>query len=297
MRKSLVPCAVLLLVGLLPAPASAWGFAAHQFIMRRAIDLLPPELAPFFAQQRDEVVVRVKDPDLWRNVGWPEDANHFFDFGVKEYGAYPFTDVPRDYTAALEKFGQATLARNGRLPWRFAEMFGNLRRGFEAYGRGNAYSADDIVLFSAVAAHYIQDAHMPLHAADNYDGQLTGQRGIHARFESELFERYQSRTTFTPPPVTPIQNAEGAAWTVLLESYRRVDELLKADKVATAGLDLYDDRYYDRLYQGVGPLMAQQVAKAISATAATIVGAWIEAGRPAMGALEPRAPQKIDRGR
>ncbi len=296
MRKWLVPCAVALSV-LLPEPAAAWGFAAHQFIMGRAIELLPSEIKPFFEQRRQEVIIRVKDPDLWRSAGWPEDPNHFFDFGVKEYGAYPFTEVPRDYTAALEKFGQATIARNGRLPWRFAEVFGNLRRGFEAYGRGNGFSAEDIVLFTGVAAHYIQDAHQPLHAADNYDGQLTGQRGIHARFESELFERFQQRTTFSPPPVVPIRNAEDAAWTVLLDSYRQVDALLRADQTAAAGLELYDDIYFDRLYQGAGPLMAQQVSKAITATAAVIAGAWIEAGRPSMAALAPRAPQKIDRGR
>src|SRR5207342_2219625 len=38
---------------LVPAPASAWGFAAHKFIMGRAIDLLPAEIRPFFAEHRD----------------------------------------------------------------------------------------------------------------------------------------------------------------------------------------------------------------------------------------------------
>ena len=41
--------------------------------MRRAIELLPPELKPFFEQYRDELVLRVTDPDLWRNVGWEDD--------------------------------------------------------------------------------------------------------------------------------------------------------------------------------------------------------------------------------
>src|SRR4051794_38011709 len=128
MRKALI-AAVAFGWALAPAPAAAWGFAAHQFIMRRAIDLLPAELKPFFERHRDEVVLRVTDPDLWRNLGWPDDPNHFMDFGVREYGPYPFTALPRDYGAALEKFGAPTLDRNGRLPWRLAEMFGKLRRG------------------------------------------------------------------------------------------------------------------------------------------------------------------------
>src|SRR5262245_22082302 len=113
MRFRLLPIAALAALMLAPSPAMAWGFEAHKYIMRRAIELLPPELKPFFDRYRDEVIVRVTDPDLWRNVGWPEDHNHFLDFGVKEYGDYPFTALPREYGAALEKFGRSTLERNG----------------------------------------------------------------------------------------------------------------------------------------------------------------------------------------
>ena len=38
------------------------------------------------------------------------------------------------------------------------------------------YATSDVVLFAAVASHYIQDAHQPFHASNNYDGQLTGQQ-------------------------------------------------------------------------------------------------------------------------
>lgn len=297
MRSWLASGVLCVLATLVPAPAHAWGFAAHQYIMRRAIDLLPAEIKPFFEQRREEVVARVKDPDLWRTAGWPEDPNHFMDFGVKEYGAYPFADLPREYTAALQKFGQATLVRNGRLPWRFAEVFGSLRRGFEGFARNSGYAADEVVLFSGVAAHYIQDAHQPLHAADNYDGQLSGQRGIHARFETELFERHQATLTVVPPPLTPILAPEDAAWTVLLDSYQKVEPLLQADRAASEGLEFYDDVYFDRLFKGAGHLLQQQIARSITATAATITGAWIAAGRPAVRPSANRAPQRIDRGR
>jgi hypothetical protein len=40
MRKALI--SALLDLVLLPAPVSAWGFAAHRYITRRAIELLPP---------------------------------------------------------------------------------------------------------------------------------------------------------------------------------------------------------------------------------------------------------------
>ena len=142
--------AVFVVLTLLPAPAFAWGFVGHRLIMGRAIDLLPPELKPFFVKHRDEIVVRAVDPDTWRVAGWPENAHHFLDFGVPEYGKPPFTELPRDYDAALEKFGRSTLERNGLLPWRLAEFFGQLRRAFEGFGRQSAFATTDVILFSAV---------------------------------------------------------------------------------------------------------------------------------------------------
>src|SRR5262249_29802521 len=221
---------VLLIAALTPSRASAWGFAGHRLIMRRAIELLPAELKPFFEHYREEVIVRVVDPDTWRNVGWDEDPNHFLDFGAKEYGAYPFKELPRDFDAAVEKFGMATVKRNGMLPWRANQLFGNLRRTFESFTRGSAYGANDAVLFAAALGHYMQDAHQPLHATINHDGQLTGNNGIHVRFERDLIERYESRLTIHPAPPKPIVNARDAAFETLLDSYQLVDRIIEADR-------------------------------------------------------------------
>src|ERR671926_1394251 len=109
MRNRALLGAALAAILLLPSPALAWGFAGHRLIMARAIDLLPPELKPFFQRFRDEIVIRVVDPDLWRNVGWEDDPNHFLDFGMPELGPYPFEALPRDYSKALEKFGMRDL--------------------------------------------------------------------------------------------------------------------------------------------------------------------------------------------
>ena len=73
-------------------------------------------------------------------------------------------------------------------------------------GRKSGYGPTDVVLFSALASHYLQDSTQPFHGAINYDGQLTGNHGIHSRFESELIERYSSRLHLAPPAPTPITN-------------------------------------------------------------------------------------------
>ena len=287
--------AVFVVLTMLPAPVFAWGLVGHRLIMARAIDLLPPELKPFFVKHRDEIVVRAVDPDTWRVAGWPENAHHFLDFGVPEYGKPPFTELPRDYDAALQKFGRSTLERNGLLPWRLAEFFGQLRRGFEGFGRQSAFATTDIILFSASMSHYIQDAHQPFHGTDNYDGQLTGQRGIHARFETNLIERFQSRLTLNPPAPKPITNPRDESFRVLIDSYQLVDGILQADKTAVAGKETYDDDYYEKLFAAVKPVIDRRVSEAISATASLIMGAWEAAGRPTIKLEDSRPVEKVSR--
>lgn len=276
-----------------PGSAFAWGFAGHRLIMRRAIALLPPELKPFFEKYQDEIVVRVVDPDTWRSVGWDDDPNHFVDFGAKEYGAYPFQALPREYGAALEKFGETTLRRNGLLPWREAEEFGNLRRAFEEFKREAPYTNSNVVLFAAVASHYIQDAHQPFHATDNYDGQRTGNAGIHSRFERDLIERYESRLVLTPAPVGMISNVRDAAFDDLLASYLLVDPILKADTQALGSSDTYTDAYFEKFFAAVKPMLERQLSAAITATASVIVSAWDQAGRPTLRMTEARPPEKV----
>jgi hypothetical protein len=276
---------LLLFMLLVPAPGFAWGAAAHRYIMGRAIDLLPPGLKPFFERNRVEVVLRVNDPDLWRVAGWDDGPNHFVDFGRPGLGVFPFAGLPRDYDAAVGKFGIETLKRIGTLPWREAEEFGHLQRAFEGFARNYGYASSDTILFAAVTGHYIQDAHMPLHASNNNDGQLTGQNGVHARFETGLFERYQATLTITPRPVgavSSVSNARDAAFDTLLASHQLAAQLLQADKEAAAGKAVYDDQYYGRFIARARPLLEQQLAASIAMTTAMITGAWEAAGKPAL---------------
>ena len=291
-KRALVP-AIVLAAALVPAPASAWSFAGHRYIMGRAIELLPPQLKKFFDHYRDEIVVRAIDPDLWRNVGWDEEPHHFMNFGAPELGDYPFTALPRELGAAIEKFGMATLRRDGMLPWRAQELFGNLRRTFEGFKRGSQYGPSDLILFSAALGHYIQDAHQPFHASNNYDGQLTGNNGIHARFERDLIEKFQSRLSVRPAAPRAVTNARDFAFDALLASYRLVDSLLKADSEAIAGKDTYDDAYFEKFFTKVKPILEQRLAEAISATAGLIIGAWDAAGKPALNVEGARPVEKV----
>ncbi|HEV8392701.1 MAG TPA: hypothetical protein VGQ37_00445 [Vicinamibacterales bacterium] len=265
----------------LPGRAAAWGFDAHHLIMERAIALLPPELRPLFEKHRAKVVERVIDPDTWRAAGFSEEEpNHFLDLDWEGYGKDPFRELPRDYTAAIAKFGRARILQNGTVPWRTEEMFGNLERAFRDYERRGAFGQIDIIHFSAWLGHYVSDAIQPFHGVINFDGQLTQQNGVHARFESTLVERYKSQLVLAPKPLPPVRAPRDFIFERLIEDTRLAPVILKADLDAIGSRDMYDDAYYDAFFRATRPVLEQRLNDSIAAVAAVITGAWEAAGRP-----------------
>ena len=262
--------------------------------MDRAIALLAPELRPLFEANRAALVERAIDPDTWQNAGFDalESPHHFLDLDWDGYGRYPFAGLPRDYTEAIAKFGRARIEQNGTVPWRVEEMYGNLRRAFEAYGRRGALGRYDIVHFSAWLAHYVSDAHVPFHAVVNYDGQFTGQNGIHTRFESMMFERYQAQLTIAPKPIPPVHDPRDFIFERILEGTQLVPPILKSDLDAIGTRDAYDDAYYAEFFKANRAVLERRVNESIAATAAMITGAWEAAGKPPLPLNPPTTPQR-----
>lgn len=291
--------ALLLALALaLPDTASAWGFDAHKFIADRMIELLPPELKPLFEKRRAFIVERSVDPDLWRNVGWGEEPpNHFLDMDYEGYGPYPFDALPRDYAAAVQKFGKDVVDVQGRLPWRTAEFYGNLQREFESLKRQPApgYAVDNIVLYAAVLTHYVSDGHVPLHAVVNYNGQLTGQDGVHSRWESELFARNVGRLTIAPAAPKGMTNPRDFMFDTLLASNRASANVLESDLKAAEGREFYDDAYFEAFGKGGLSTLERRLNESITATASMIIGAWEQAGKPSIPAESARTSRRIRR--
>jgi hypothetical protein len=292
MRRAVL-LACLCAVSAAPRPAEAWGLEAHRFIMDRAIDRLPPGLRPFFEHARAFVVERSIDPDLWRVAGWEEESpRHFLDLDA--YGAYPFPDLPRDYDRAVERFGPEFVRRNGLVPWRLAEIYGRLRRAFEDGRKGTSqYAVSDARFYAAVLAHYISDAHVPLHAVVNYDGQQTGQWGLHSRFETELFDRYRDRLQVSVPDLAPVTDPRAFAFEALLSSYQASAAVFAADRRAVAGRTQYDDGYFEMLYGDLHGVLEERVSRSIAAASALITGAWDAAGRPSLPLDPPRETKPV----
>jgi hypothetical protein len=274
--------ALLLLAGPV-AEVFAWGFTAHRMVNRKAIATLPAPLRAFFTANADYLVEHAIDPDLWRTAGKAgEDPNHYLDMDA--FGAFPFPDIARDEARHVARFGKEAQER-GRVPWRVAEAYRDLTA---------AYSAQDprqVLVAAAVLGHYVGDSHVPLHAALNHDGQLTGQTGLHARWERWLVERYERQFEAAVQPAAarrlgdPVEVTFGA----LLSSWAAVPGQLAADREAVAGArdlaatpedDRYGDLYYSKLYEIEGDRVVARIAAAAETLGSLWYSAYEDAGRP-----------------
>ena len=289
-RWSIVPLFLVLVIAA-PTPASAWGFEPHKYIMTRAIALLPPQIRPFFQKYQTTIVEHVIDPDLWRTAGWEQEPpRHFLDMDA--YGPYPFPNFPREREEAIKRYGLEFVEKNGQVPWRSAEIYQKL---VEAFQQQAPYARDNIKFFSSILTHYVSDAHVPFHAVVNYDGQLTGQWGIHARFETELFERNRAILHVVPKPIGPVRSAREFVFEALISGFPLTSSILAADKAAVGGREVYDDQYFKVLFGRVRPILERRLAESITASASMIASAWIEAGRPTVPLEQPRTPRKVRR--
>jgi hypothetical protein len=299
MRTRVAVLVVLVVAMLLPTSLGAWGLDVHRLITARAINGLPDALKPYFTERSAFVTEHSADPDLWRVVGvrgelGEEDPNHFLDIdGLDE--ARPFTNVPRDWRAYVDKYGLDRTTKAGRLPWRAEEIYRLLVVRFQDIAKGQRYAGEDAVYLSAILAHYVEDAHQPFHAVANYDGQATNQRGIHGRFETELVMRNRATLTLTPVTIRPIANIKDFIFDAIIVSEGLAVTILAADRAATEGRELYDDAYYAAFLAGSKTVLERRLSESASGVASAIVAAWTEAGKPAMPIKAASVPARIRR--
>jgi hypothetical protein len=201
----------------------------------------------------------------------------------------PFPKLSREYDETVARFGEDFVLKNGTLPWRLEQMHGQLVKAFSDQKEGTSpYALSNARFLAAVVSHYIADAHVPFHAVLNYDGQLTGQHGIHGRFETELFARYERRLRISPEPMRPVTTPRDFAFETLRESFTHAAPLFAADLEAIGPGEVYDDAYFERFFAKTQPVLEARLSRAIAAVAALVAGAWEQGGRPELPLDPPR---------
>jgi len=280
----------LFILVLLAAPASllGWGFWAHKEITKVAIESLPDGLRDFFRAHSDSLVVKSVEPDQRRFSDRAEPFRHYINF--ERYGSYPFQGLPHDYDKAVKKFGKGFVDSTGTILWRIIEFMDKLTESFKQR------DAEKIVFFASYLGHYIADAHVPLHATENYDGQMTDQRGIHSRWESRIPEKFGSSFKLTARPAEYVEHPVEKAFEMILESFLKVDSVLTLDKQAQQSLPKkdrfvikknknrvvyeYTDKYYERYQSLLNRMVERRMNDSARDIADYWLTAWVNAGKP-----------------
>ncbi|HTS12646.1 MAG TPA: hypothetical protein VMH00_11050 [Candidatus Limnocylindrales bacterium] len=265
--------ATLVLVFTLPA-SFAWGENGERLVTNKAIDTLPQEMGSFFEANRQYLVQHVTDAgELDAKIAADEHKNFI---ELDHYGAYPYSALPRVYTAAVAKYGRHTLDTYGLLPWQIGLYSKKLTDAFQAHQWPEAKVS------AAALAHYVAAAHDPFNTTINFDGKLSGQPGVRGRFDTGLVDRYQLFFFVKPNEAAFVSDPTDYAFEMAISAHSWLENVLIADRRAHAGLEGYTDTYYDRFYAQAGAVLVRQLSDASTDIGSYWMTAWINAGRPAL---------------
>lgn len=158
-----------------------WGQRGHETIARIGSALAPQ--AQFWNANQNSFAKMSTVPDFKWKSGPNADIEkptHWFQIDAYFDNPGQFFGFPRNYSMAVSKYGEPTITENGTAIWRVKQLYA---LALEALRRKDFTSA---LQYAGTMSHYVGDLSQPLHVTDNYDGQKTNNKGIHAYFETAL---------------------------------------------------------------------------------------------------------------
>lgn len=214
MFRILILLLVRLALALVASPlAHAWGERGHDIVTRvaaaklEAISGAGPELSHAF-KERDHMLSHLSNvPDFhWRSDYFDEtqrDANYYTHFiNLEHLYQKPQTidDIELQVSQFLRKAQNQKIESPytiGTAPWRVKQLFHQMRVAFERAKLASqnddesareTYTAavNQALLAAGLMSHFVADLANPHHTSTNHDGQLTGNTGLHAYFESAV---------------------------------------------------------------------------------------------------------------
>jgi len=280
-----------------------WGFYAHKKINYYAVFLLPPQMLVLYKPNIEFITDHAVDPDKRRYAVVAEGPRHFID--IDQYGEYPFTNLPHSWKDAIAKFGQDSLNAHGIVPWHVQTMLTRLTKAFKEKN----FSL--IMKNSAEIGHYISDAHVPLHASSNHNGQNTDQKGIHGFWESRVPELLADKEfDFFIGKAEYIKNPGSFIWDRILESALAADSVLKFEKELSVQfpgdkkyafekrnniiIKQYSSDYSKAYNKKLNGMVERRMRQSIFAVASFWYTAWVNAGQPDLTALSKQTFSESD---
>ena len=271
-----------------------WGFYAHQKINYYACFLLPPEMMVLYKPNIVFLSEHAVDPDKRRYAVKDEGPKHFID--IDYYGKYPFDSLPHKWKDAVAKYSEDTLQNQGIVPWHVQIMLQRLTAAFKEKNYSN------VMKNSAEIGHYIADAHVPLHANSNHNGQFTNQKGIHGFWESRIPELLAEKEwDFMIGKAKYIKDPSAYIWDRILESAKASDSVLNFEKELSKQFSAdqkysfedrkgkvirkYSSAFAVAFNKKLDGMVERRMRLSIQSIASFWYTAWVNAGQPDLKSL------------
>jgi hypothetical protein len=271
--------------------ALSWGSTAHRFINLKA----PMHLAETMADlKKDSLFYRAyaSAPDYRKDYTdtsfFAEDKRHYIDIDV-----YPnFKTIPHNLDSMIALYGRSYVRETGTLPWAIILTLDSLRVQFIRHDYIKAEST------MSDLGHYVADATQPLHCTENYDGQLTGNGGIHSRYESSMITTYQSLLTISQDSARYIYSPLDYSFELILQSQALVDSILIADTYAKnisgwSGSGTVPAAYYTALWEKTQQFTRERIQTATVAISSLWYTAWLDAQAITSVAVDDESQPKL----
>ena len=271
-----------------------WGFFAHKRVNKYAVFTLPEELIGFYKKNIEYVEEHAVDADKRRYAVKEEAPRHYID--IDYYGESPFDSMPRRWEDAVAKYTEDTLQEYGIVPWYIHTVYNRLVYAFIDK------DASKILKYSADLGHYVADAHVPLHTTENYNGQLTGQKGIHAFWESRLPELFSEDYDYLVGTANYKYSVLDFAWETVESSYAALDSVLGFDKLLSESFDkdrqysyekrgsktinVRSEEFSDAYHNMLSGMVERRMRKTIISIGSLWYSAWVDAGQPILDGMQ-----------
>lgn len=277
---------------------SSWGFFAHKEINQLAIYALPTELMGFYKMHTAYLKEHAVDPDKRRYSVEEEAARHYLDADYYEQ-ALPLDTIPRKWLDAVALFTEDTLKAYGIGPWHLEKMCFRLTQAFLNK------DIQQVLKVSAEVGHYAGDLCVPLHSTMNYNGQLSGQKGIHGFWESRLPELFYGQYQLYVGKAFYVENINSLIWEVFEESHAALDSVLQFEKELDRSFKeerkyafeekgngitkVYSKEYSQAYHERLNGMVERRMKRAIHLVASLWYTAWVNAGSPDLPGATPIA--------
>ncbi|GAB4318093.1 MAG: hypothetical protein Kow00127_10040 [Bacteroidales bacterium] len=275
--KLVISSTILLALLLLLA---SWGWQGHYMINHRAELSYNQEMMQFYDWSQ-LLAEHASDADERKAWDPDEGPKHYID--IDNYPEFVSTGaIPQDWDQVIATHGSSFVYDQGILPWATRTTFDSLREAFQRE------DWDQAILFAADLGHYVADGHMPLHITRNYNGQYTGNNGIHGRYESDMVNAFAGEIYYGGMPVTYIEDPQDFIFGYLYENYQYVDSVIMADDYAQAvSGSTGSQEYLNALWEKTGNFTTRLFRWSSYRLACLIYTAWVDAGSPLISGVFP----------